>query len=327
MKRRVIIAIIILAVAASFVLAMALRPKRSPGSIRLSGNIEVTDVDVSFRTPGRILERKISEGELVRRNDLVARLDETELRQQLAQREAESGAARAVLRELEAGTRPQEIAVARAALRAAEADVERMNKEFERQKALYAEGLISGHDYDATSAGTKSASEHAEQARQQLKLAQEGPRREEIDAARARAASADEALANARTRLSYAVLVAPANGFVLAHHAEAGEDVVAGAPIITIGDLDHPWLRAYLSESDLGRVHLGEAARVTTDGRPGKVYRGRVGFISPEAEFTPKSVQTEEERVKLVYRVKIYVENPGYDLKPGMPADAVIEAK
>ena len=130
-----------------------------------------------------------------------------------------------------------------------------------------------------------------------------------------------------RIRLSYTVLKAPFNGIVLVRQAELGEVISPGTPIVTLADLAHIWLRVYLPETDLGRVRWGQDADIRTDTYPGKVYHGRVSVISSEAEFTPKSVQTEQERVTLVYRVKIDVENPNYELKPGMPADAYIKPK
>lgn len=152
-----------------------------------------------------------------------------------------------------------------------------------------------------------------------------GYRSEQVDQARARLQQAEEALAQARTRLGYAELTAPLSGVVLAENVEPGEFVAAGTPVVTIGELDPVWLRAYIKETDLGRVKLGQSVRVTTDTYPGKAYRGTVTFIAQDAEFTPKNVQTDKERVKLVYRIKITLANPEQELKPGMPADAEID--
>jgi HlyD family secretion protein len=128
----------------------------------------------------------------------------------------------------------------------------------------------------------------------------------------------------AETQLGYATLRAPFSGLVLSKNAEPGEYVSPGTPIVVVGDLEHVWLRAYVEETDLGRVKLGQRAYVTTDTYPGKVYQGRLSFIASEAEFTPRNVQTQKERVKLVYRIKIDIPNPAQELKPGMPADAEI---
>ena len=142
--------------------------------------------------------------------------------------------------------------------------------------------------------------------------------------ARAQLQQAKEALALAETRFSYSILASPLTGVVLSHNIEPGEYVAAGTPIVTVGDLEHVWLRAYVDETDLGRVKIGQAAKVTIDTYPNKAYEGRVSFIASQAEFTPKSVQTEKERVKLVYRIKVTIANPEMELKAGMPADARI---
>ena len=162
------------------------------------------------------------------------------------------------------------------------------------------------------------------QAQQRYELVRKGPRKETIEQARARAEQARQALAVAETRLSYTTLSSPLTGVVLSKNIEPGEYVAAGTPIVTVGDLEHPWLRAYINETDLGRVKVGQRVRVTADTFPGKAYEGHVSFISSQAEFTPKSVQTEKERVKLVYRIKVEIANPNMELKPGMPADAEI---
>jgi len=152
-----------------------------------------------------------------------------------------------------------------------------------------------------------------------------GPRAETIAQARARLQQTREAQALAQTRLEYAGIVSPLTGVVLSKNTEPGEFVAAGTPIVTVGDLEHCWLRGYVEETDLVRVRLGQRVRVTTDGQAGKAYEGKVSFISSEAEFTPKSVQTQKERVKLVYRIKVVIPNPALELKPGMPADGDIE--
>jgi len=153
---------------------------------------------------------------------------------------------------------------------------------------------------------------------------EKGPRKETIEHARARLQQAQEALALAETRLGCATLASPLTGIVLSENVEPGEFVSPGTPVITVGDLQNVSLRAYINETDLGRVKVGQMVRVTTDAYRGRVYEGQISFIASQAEFTPKNVQTERERVKLVYRVKIEIKNPNMELKPGMPADAEI---
>ncbi|WP_447976955.1 HlyD family secretion protein [Candidatus Nitrospira bockiana] len=300
------------------------RPPAEPEVVRVSGNMEITDAEVSFKIPGRVAERLVSEGEAVRQGQVVARLDTGELAQEVALRKAEVQAAGAALAELEAGSRPEEIAQAEAVTRRAKADLDRLRADLARVKTLYEKDSISVQDFDAARTAVEMAEARYREALEQQRLVTKGPRKERIERARAQLQQAKEALALAETRLGYAALTSPLDGLVLSHHIEPGEYVAAGTPIVTVGDLEHIWLRAYINETDLGRVKVGQAAQVRMDSYPGRIYHGRLTFIASQAEFTPKSVQTEKERVKLVYRVKITVDNPNMDLKPGMPADAEI---
>jgi len=349
------------------------------GIIRVSGNIEITDAEVSFKLPGRVEARLVDEGETVKAGQTVARLDSAELTQEVAARRAEVQAVQAVLAELEAGSRPEEIAqaeasaaqakarldemlagarpqelsAAEAVLRRAKAEAERARLDAERYEGLYKKEIVSAQQNDAARTAYETALARQREAEEQYKLVKEGPRREQIDQARAawlqtqerfllvkkgprretieqaraRLQQAKEALAVAETRLGYATLASPLTGVVLSKSAEPGEFVAAGTPIVTVGDLENVWLRAYINETDLGRVKVGQGVRVTTDTYPDKRYAGRVSFIASQAEFTPRSVQTEKERVKLVYRVKVDIRNPNMELKPGMPADAEILLK
>ena len=261
---------------------------------------------------------------MVRRGALLARLDNTELAQEVALRQAEMAAVRAELAALIAGSRPQEIAAAQAAVARAEAEVERAKLEFDRQKNLFERQVASEQTFEVARSAYAATLARLEEAREQLDLVREGPRQEDIDRARARLDQAKQALALARTRLGYATLSAPLDGVVLSKNVEPGEYVVPGVPVVTIGDLMNVWVRAYINETDLGRIRLGQKVCVTTDTYPDKVYPGELTFLSQEAEFTPKNVQTAKERVKLVYRVKISIPNPDLELKPGMPTDADI---
>jgi HlyD family secretion protein len=375
--RRVLIllAVLVVAAVASYRFIRS-KYQTDPTAIRVSGNIEVTDVEVSFKIPGRLEERAVSEGETVKAGQLVARLDRNELMQEVALRRAEAGVAQAALAELLAGSRPEEIRESEAAVHKAQArldeqvagarpqdisahqatvegakaEVDRLDAEYTRQTTLYKNDVISAREYEATQASLEAAKarfrenqeranlviegprkEQIAQARASLAQAQErlalvtkGPRQETIDQARARLEQIKQALAVAETRLSYATIVAPIGGVVLSENLEAGMYAAPGTPVVTVGDLVNLWLRAYISETDLGRVKVGQRVRVTTDTYPGKHYEGQVSFIASQAEFTPKNVQTEKERVKLVYRIKIDIQNPGMELKPGMPADAEV---
>lgn len=295
------------------------------GNLRLSGNIEVTDADLSFRIAGHVRERLVNEGARVVCGSVVAILESTDLEHEVALRQAETAVARATLAELQAGYRPEEVAQGRAAFAQARAELTRAESDWHRQQILFAQGAVAARETEALQAAFEVARGRAEEASQNLARLEKGFRQEEIEQARAQLQKAEEALALARTRLGYATLAAPMDGVILAENIEPGEFVAAGTPVVTLGALDPVWLRAYISETDLGRVKLGQSAQVTTDTYPGKVYRGAVTFIAQDAEFTPKNVQTEKERVKLVYRIKITLPNPAQELKPGMPADAVID--
>jgi HlyD family secretion protein len=315
------------AVAAGIAGWFLFRGEKEEGILRVSGNIEVTDVDVGFKIPGRVVERPVDEGMPVSAGQLVARLDSADLEREASLKEAELSAAAAALRELVAGSRPQEIAGARAAVAAARAEAERLSGDFERAKALHERGSISLQEFEKAKAAREVAQERRTEAGQSLLLVEEGPRVERIEQARARVRQAKEALELARTRLSYATLASPLAGVVLAKNVEPGDYVAAGTPVVTVGNLSDVWLRAYVEETELGLVKVGQPVHVTADTFPGKAYAGRISFIAPQAEFTPKSVQTRKERVKLVYRIKVAIANPSMELKPGMPADGVIRIR
>ncbi len=295
-----------------------------PNVIRVSGNIEVTDAALSFKVAGRVTERLVSEGNTIKKGQLAATLDDTDLRQQVDLRKAELDAAQAALKELLAGSLPEEIGQSQAALARVQAEANRAKLDYERFQELYAEQVVPKSQLDASKQAYDSARAQVDEAMKSLRLVQKGPRIEKIEQARADVRRAEQALALAQTQLSYASLPSPMDGIVLTQNIEAGEYVSPGTPVVTVGKLDTVWLRAFIDETDLGRVHVGQTVRVKTDTFPGKVYEGKISFISSESEFTPKTVQTDKERVKLVYRIKIDIANPQMQLKPGMPADGEV---
>jgi HlyD family secretion protein len=328
MKSKRIILIVLVAVAAT---AGALAYKflrggtKDEGSvIRLSGNIEVTDAEISFKIPGRVEKRLVSEGDVVQSGQTVAVLDSSELAEEVALRRAEVATAGAELAELEAGSRPEEIAAAEANLAMVKAEEDRLRTDRQRLKGLYDKELISAQAYDAAVTAHEVAAARVRDAQERLTLVRKGPRQERIAQARARLQRSRQALAISETRLGYVTVASPVAGVVLSENIEPGEYVSPGTPIVTVGELQKLWLRAYLDETDLGRVKLGQRACVSTDSFSAKQYEGRIGFIASQAEFTPKMVQTQKERVKLVYRIKVDIANPQMELKPGMPADAII---
>lgn len=376
-RKMLLMPAVAIVIAAALVYFFALdRPAAPTGTVQVSGNIEITDAEVSFKIAGRVGERLVSEGQRVRAGQVVARLDATDLQQEVELRQAAVAAAQATLDELEAGSRPEQIAEAQAAVEEAEARLEellegsrpqevreaeaaveaaeatahRNRREYLRQKELHEQGVSTTRNFETAQMAHEAAQADLRRARERLALVVEGPRREQIQQARAALAQARErhslavkgprqeriararaevrqaeaALALARTRLDYSTLRSPLTGLVLSDNIEPGEYVSPGTPVLTVGEMDEVWLRAYINETDLGRVKVGQPAQLTTDTYPGKEYPGTVTFIASEAEFTPKNVQTQEQRVKLVYRVKITVPNPHMELKPGMPADAEI---
>jgi len=296
------------------------------GNLVLSGNIEVTDAQLAFKLPGRVAERPVAEGQSVTAGQLVARLDDDEQKEELALRRAELAAVQAQLAELESGSRPQEIAAAAATQRSAEAERDRARLDFTRQQELLGKDAISTREFEAAQAQLKVAEARANEATERAKLIQAGPRAETIQQAHARADQAAAAVALAQTRLDNTRLFSPLTGVVLSHNVEPGEFVSAGTPVMTVADTTHMWVRAYLNQTDLGRIKHGQKVAIRTDTFPDKTYEGMIGFIASEAEFTPKTVQTPKERVKLVFRIKVDVTNPNDELKPGMPADVIIPA-
>jgi HlyD family secretion protein len=305
------------------------RPKMSPlpanqTQLRLSGNIEAHETLLSFKVPGRIVALPVEEGQWVEAGAEIARLEADDFRQQVAFDESAVRVREAELQLALAGSRRQEIESLRQAVREAEAELAQRRLDLERAEQLWRKDAGSKQDRDRAETAVKRAEAALERAREQLDLAREGTRQEQIAIAQAAIAQAREKLRLSRLNLEYAVLRAPTAGVVLVRQAELGEVVAPGTPVVTLADLDRVWLRAYLPETDLGRVKWGQEVEVRTDTFPDKTYRGRVSFIASRAEFTPRSIETHRERVTLVYRLKIDVENPNHELKPGMPTDAIV---
>jgi HlyD family secretion protein len=327
MKRTgLIIMLGVLAVTAGGYLYVRTTANQSADStLLISGNIEAHESVVSFKIQGRLVALPIEEGQYVKQGDLLARLDDDDYRQQVGVDEATVRTREAELELALAGSRVQEIRAAKQTLLDAHADLELKQKEFRRRQALLAEQGVSREDVDSAASQLKRAQATYERVKQTHDQIVEGTRKEEISVRRANLQLAREALQMSRVKLAYTVLSAPVSGVVLVRQSELGEVMAPGTPVVTIADVDHLWLRGYVNETDLGRVQWGQSATVRTDTFPDKTYQGRVSFISSQAEFTPKSVETHKERVTLVYRIKVDLDNPNHELKPGMPAEAAIE--
>jgi HlyD family secretion protein len=326
--RKKIILILILIIVAALIIVLYIRwteRKPSPDILMISGNIEAHESIVAFKVQGRLDELLVEEGQYVHKGDLIARLDREDYVQQTRVDEATVGSREAELDLALAGSRIQEIKAAEQAVLDAQADLELKKIEFHRNQALYERDAVSAEARDTADTNLKRAQATYERNNQTYNELLEGTRKEQIAINRANVHTSRQNLDLSRVRLAYTSLYAPKTGVVTVRQAELGEVMLPGTPVVTIADIDHLWLRGYIGETDLGRVRWGQSATVKTDTFPGKTYKGRVSFISSEAEFTPKSVETHKERVTLVYRIKIDLDNPNHELKPGMPADAEID--
>jgi HlyD family secretion protein len=301
---------------------------KKPGPVNqltLSGNIEAHESLVGFKVAGRIVELPVEEGQQVDQGTLLARLEDADYKQKIRIDEATAGVRASDLALTLAGTRHQELKASEQNVFDAQADLEEKKLDSDRAQRLYAKDEVSAQDRDLAATALKRADAAFKAAQQRYSEAVEGSRKEDIAIAQANLKVANADLGLSRVNLDYTILYAPSAGVITMRQAELGEVVAPGTPVVTLADLDHIWLRAYVAETDLGRIHWGQGAIITTDTYPGKKYHGRISFIASDAEFTPKSVQTYTERVTLVYRIKIDIDNPSHELKPGMPADAVLD--
>lgn len=387
MKKRIIVIVAVLAVAGAALYAFRSFGHSQDGRIIVSGNIELTEVNIGFKTAGRLIERNVDEGDNVKKSQILARLDrdqlvaerarevaaleaavtqvaqaETSIQWQKAnlaadveQKRADLSSNESRLLELKNGSRPQEVQESKAAVESAQAEFDRSKRDWDRAQTLFKDDDISTEQYDSYRNRWQNADAALKQAKERYALVLAGPRaeqveaqsgqvqrargalkmaeanaielkrrEEELDTRRAEITQAKASIALIDSQLADTIAYSPVDGVVLVKAADVGEILAPGTTVVTVGDIDHPWLRGYIDEKDLGKVKIGSKAKLTTDSYPGKIYNGRVSFIASEAEFTPKQIQTQQERVKLVYRIKIEVENPGRELKSNMPADAEI---
>jgi HlyD family secretion protein len=327
-RKRIIPVVAAAAVVVAVFAYVLVRQQRGNGVVTASGSVEATEAALGFQVPGRIEWVRPHEGDRVRTGDTLAALDRAELTARLAQTRAQAAAARALLAELEAGSRREELAQAREAAQAAADRYADAERDHQRVQRLFQGGAVSQEALDKAKLALDVAESQRDQADQQLQLVQSGPRKERIAAQRAVVAQADAAVRQAEATLNNAVIAAPFDGVISVRDREPGETVGAGAPVLTELNLGDRWVRIYISEDRIGAVKLGQAATISADTYPGKTYAGSVSFIASEAEFTPRNVQTTEERVKLVYAVKVRVTgDPTNDLKPGMPADVRLDVE
>jgi len=324
MKRIVLVIFILAVVGGSLFYFLTRNQGAEDPFIKVSGNIETTEVDVGFKISGRIVSLSVQEGDWIEKGRVLAKLDDEDLLQRLQLARATLRSAQARLEKLLAGSRPEELREAEASLNQAKFDLENKQTQYERIKALFERGVIPKETLDNAETGYKIAKASVQRATENYLLVREGARREDIEDGRAQVEQARASLKLTETQLGYTVLHSPLSGVVLVKSAEIGEVVNPGTSILTLADIENIWLKAYIPETDLSKVKWGQEVVVTTDLRPKKEYKGKISFISSQAEFTPKQIQTEKERVTLVYRVKVDIPNPDRELKPGMPADGRI---
>lgn len=323
LQQRIRIIVPLAAIAAVFVIVQSVR--NGTASVPSFGTVEATEAVLGFQLAGRVDAVTVREGDRVARDSRLASLDATELQARLAAANAAVGAAEAVLRELRSGFRSEEQAQAQSALEAAEQRVLDAERDVDRSRILFEGGAISRELLDKHTTALEVALADRDRMAQNLALLQAGPRPERIAQ---QAALVEQARANARiveATLQTTVITAPFDGLITVRHTEPGEIVSPGRPVLTLMNPDDRWVRIYVREDAVGGVSVGQAASIRIDTFPDRAYDGRVTFIASEAEFVPRNVQTTEERVRLVYEVRVtIVGDEQLDLKPGIAADVTL---
>jgi len=323
MTRKLVILIVLVALATGGFFWWRSYRNNEPQELVLYGNIDLRQVQLSFNNSDRIAEVLVQEGDHVRKGQVLARLDTSRLEPQLAQAMAQAAAQRQVVARLHNGSRPEEIAQARANVDSAKADLVNAQRQYDRLKnaaEVSAGKAVRQQDVDIAKAALQVAEAKVAVNQKTLDLALLGPRKEDIaeNEARLRANEAQAALL--RQQLADFQLMAPTDAVVRTRIMEPGEMATPQSPVFALAITDPKWVRAYVSEPDLGKLKPGAAVTINVDSFPKRRFDGWVGFISPVAEFTPKAVQTEELRTSLVYEVRVFVKDPEDALRLGMPA-------
>jgi len=318
----ILIAVLVVGGLAYWLVWWESRPSQT--TLRLQGHMEATETDLAFKVSGIIQYIFFQEGDWVSVNQVVAGLEAKDLRDEVDHARAALAASKANLDKYERGYRSQEIKEAQAQVGKTRADLVNKKLDYERYQNLYQRKVVPAITRDRFEADYLMAKEAHKSAVEQYSMLREGYRAEDIDKARNDFKAAQASLELALTRLGYATITSPVNGVVLVRPMEPGMTAAVGSPVLTLGDMDNIYFQGYIPETDLAKVKFGMQAYVTTDAYPGKKYPAWVSFINSKAEFTPKTVETYKERVTLVYRCKVRAQNLNYELKPGMPAEAVI---
>ncbi len=301
-----------------------LEHKSNSNDIILHGNVDIRQVDLGFRVNGRVQEMKFEEGDKIKKGDIIATLDKTPFILEENNLRALLDVASANLTKLNTGNRPQEIQEAKASVNEKQIAYDNAQKALERQSDLVKKNFASKQEYDDAYARAKEAQAQLKTAQEALKLSQEGFRKEDIAAGLSQLDAAKSQLAIAQNNLNDTDLIAPNDGIILTRIREPGSIVPNGIPVYTLSLINPVWIRAYTSETDLGRLKLGMKALIYTDSQPHNPFQGQIGFISPIAEFTPKNVETKELRTDLVYRLRVIVDDKEGQLRQGMPVTVVI---
>lgn len=330
MKRRLLIIVIALLVAAAGITWWLVERHGAVRELVLYGNIDLRQVQLAFNNSERIAAVLVQEGDHVRKGQVLARLDISRLEPQVAQVAAQAAAQLQVVTRLRNGSRPEEIAQARANVESAKADLVNAQRQYERYKnAAEASGgrAVRQQDVDAAKASLDVAVAKLAVNQKSLDLAVLGPRKEDIAENEARLRATQAQVALLRQQLADSELVAPADAVVRTRIMEPGEMATPQNAVFSLAIIDPKWVRAYISEPDLGKIRPGMVAAIEVDAFPKRRFDGWIGFISPVAEFTPKSVQTEELRTSLVYEVRVFVKDPADELRLGMPASVFLSAE
>jgi HlyD family secretion protein len=331
MKRRFLIGgLIALSLIAAVTAWRLMQSESASTHLTLYGDIDLRQVQLSFNNSERIAAVLVQEGDRVRQDQLLARLDTARLEPQLAQAEAQAAAQLQVVKRLRSGSRPEEIAQARANLQAAQADLTNARQQYERWKSaaeISAGRAVRQQDVDNARTAVQVAEAKLAVVQKTLDLAIVGPRQEEINENEARLKAIEAQASVLRQQLKDAQLIAPVDAVIRSRVMEPGEMASPQRPVFSLAITDPKWVRAFISEPDLGKIKPGMSAAIAVDSFAGRRFDGWIGFISPVAEFTPKTVQTEELRTSLVYEVRVFVKDPADELRLGMPASVYLQVK
>jgi HlyD family secretion protein len=322
-KKLMLVALVLLATAAAAWWWKADHPENG-NELVLRGNVDIRQVELAFNASGRIAEVLAQEGDRVAKGQLLARLDTERLKLQLAQAEGLADAQRSQLARLKAGSRPEEIRQAAAQRDEARVGVAEAARVYKRQQELVDQHFVAQQQADTARSGLDAAEQRLKAAEEAYRLAVLGPRKEDIAAAEASLAAQEAAVSGLKRDIAEGQLTAPSNGIVQMRILEPGDMASPTKTVLTLALVDPLWARVYLPEPALGRVPEGARASISTDSHPDRRYTGWVGYVSPTAEFTPKTVETAELRTSLVYQARVFLCDGKDTLRQGMPVTVTI---